>query len=792
MLAPMRWIRDYTDIRDDADEVAAKMVMTGNGVEEIIRLGENIKNVVACRIDEIGRHPDADKLLVCRIDAGEFGQLQIVTAAQNVFEGAYVPVALHGALLATGQTIKKGKLRGVVSEGMFCSGEELGLQEGDYPGAETHGILILKGEPTLGEDIRKLLGMLGSVIRFEVGANRPDCLSMLGIAREAAAALDAAFALPAVKFTEGDDDIRDIVSVNVQDSDLCPRYIARAITNVQIAPSPAWMQQRLKEAGVRPINNVVDITNFVMLETGQPMHAFDAADIRGRKIIVRRANNGETMMTLDGKERVFTDSMLLICDSAGPIGVAGIMGGGHSGIKPGTATVVFESAKFMYGNIRQTSRALGLSTESSQRFSKGVDAVTAKFAMDRALTLVQELGAGAVAKGEIDLLEGNITPQTVQTAASLVNGLLGTELTAHEMKRYLEKVFIGTAAEGDSLICSIPSWRQDVRCGADIAEEVARMYGYNNIQASPIQAEVRGGGVSEIESASDKIRDYLAAAGYNECVTYSFTGAAEYAKLCMPMPASVKILNPLGDDTAYMRTTLSADMLRVVSTNLSRKNDGLRLFETGRIYIPAGEGKLPDEYPVLCVGMAGEGADFYALKGCIENIALLLCGQEITCRRARFAWLHPGVSAEILLGREVIGQIGEVHPDVCENFGIGARTVLAQVRTDRLAANKKPLHTYEPLPRFPAVERDLAVVADENTGAGDVLRVIRQAGGKRLVQAQLFDVYRDDKLGAGKKSLAFGLQFRSPDKTMTDEETGALMDKIVKTLEAECGVKLRL
>ncbi len=792
MLAPLRWIRDYIDAKDDVDTVAQKMVMTGNGVEEIVRLGENIKNVAVCRITKIEKHPDADKLQVCRIDAGEYGELQIVTAADNVFVGAYVPVALHGAQLANGLSIKKGKLRGVVSEGMFCSGEELDLKESDYPGAEVHGILILQGEPAVGQDIKTLLGLSGSVIDFEVGANRPDCLSIIGVAREAAAALDAKFTLPGIKFAEKNDDIQDIVEVSVADIDLCTRYIARAVTNVKIGPSPVWMQQRLKEAGVRPINNIVDITNFVMLETGQPMHAFDAADIRGKKIIVRRAKDGERMMTLDGKERTFTDSMLLICDAQGPIGVAGIMGGEDSGIKDTTKTVVFESAKFMYGNIRQTSRALGLATESSQRFSKGVDAATTKFAMERALTLVEELAAGTIAKGEIDLLAEDLTPKTVKTTAMRVNGLLGTELAAQEMQTYLEKVFIRTKIKGGELICSIPPYRQDIFGGADIAEEVARMYGYNSIPVAPIQADVRGGNVSAVEAATDKIKNYLTGAGFNECITYSFIGEAEYQKLGLPMPESVRILNPLGDDTAYMRTTMAADMLRVVAFNLSKKNGALRLFETGRIYIPAEAGKLPDEYPVLVMAMAGGGADFFALKGCIENIAHLLCGREVVCQRAEFAWLHPGVSAEILMNGAVVGEIGEAHPDVCERFGIGAKVVIAQIRIDKLAASEKPLHTYEPLPRFPAVERDLAVVVDEEAGAGDVLRIIKQAGGKKLALAQLFDVYRDEKLGAGKKSLAFGLKFRAPDKTMTDEETNAIMEKILKLLERECGAKLRL
>lgn len=791
MLAPLRWIRDYVETAEDVDSIVQKMVMCGNGVEGIIRLGENIKNVAVGKITEMEKHPDADTLFVCKVDAGRHGMLNIVTGADNVFVGAYVPVVMHGGVLPTGQTIKKGKLRGVVSEGMLCSGQELELKESDYPGAETHGILILQGEPTPGEDIREVLNLSGSVIDFEVGANRPDCLSMVGAAREAAAALDAPLKLPGTGYQTGGAELKDIVSVEVRDPDLCTRYIARAVVNVKTGPSPGWMQQRLKEAGIRPISNIVDITNFVMLETGQPMHAFDAADIRGGKIIVRRAKDGEKMNTLDGKERVFTDSMLLICDAKGPIGLAGIMGGENSGIKDTTETVVFEAAKFMYGNIRQSMRALGMATESGYRFSKGIDASTTMFAMERALTLVEQLGAGEIARGGIDILAEDLTPKTVKTTAAEVNALLGTGLSPVRMKEVLEKVFITTEIAGDELYCSIPLFRQDIAGGADIAEEVARMYGYDNIPAAPMLCEVRGGGVSETESATDAIKEYMAGVGYNECVTYSFTGEAEYKKLGMEMPASVRIINPLGDDTAYMRTNLIADMLKTISVNLSKKNDRLRLIETGRIYIPREGEILPDEYPVVCIGQAGSGADFFGLKGCVENLAGLLCSAEAGFVRARRPYFHPGICAEIRIGNVTVGEIGEVHPDVCENFEIPAKTIVAQMRIDLMIKNKKPAFRYAELPRFPAVERDLAVVVDEETGAGDVLDAIKKAGTKRLESARLFDVYRDEKLGAGKKSLAFGLRFRAADKTMTDEETNSIMEKILRVLEKEFGAKIR-
>ncbi len=791
MLAPLRWIQDYVKTDEDVDMIVQKMVMCGNGVEGIVRLGENIKNVVVGRVEAMEKHPDADKLFVCKVDAGHHGELNIVTGADNVYVGAYVPIVMHGGLLPTGQVIKKGKLRGIVSEGMMCSGEELNLKEEDYPGAEVHGILILKDKPKAGTDIRTALSLEGSVIDFEVGANRPDCLSMIGIAREASAALDAPLDLPGTGYQTGSAKTEEIVSVRVDDPDLCTRYIARAVTGVKIGPSPAWMQQRLKEAGVRPINNIVDITNFVMLETGQPMHAFDAKDIRGGKIIVRRAKDGEKMTTLDGKERIFTDSMLLICDDKGPIGLAGIMGGENSEIKETTATVVFEAAKFMYGNVRQTMRALGMATESGYRFSKGIDAHTTEFAMERALTLVEMLGAGEPAEGAIDILAEDLTPKTVRATAAGVNALLGTDLSAEQMKAYLEKVFILTEISDGELVCSIPLFRQDISTDADIAEEVARMYGYDNIEAAPMLCAVRGGSISETESVTDKIKEYMAGVGYNECVTYSFTGEAEYKKLGIKMPRSVKILNPLGDDTAYMRTTLIADMLKTISMNLSKKNDRLRLVETGRIYIPQKGEVLPEEYPVVCIAQSGSGADFLGLKGCVENLTYLLCSAESTFVRDQKPYFHPGVCAEIRIGKQTIGEIGEVHPDVCEHFDISVKTVVAQLRVDYLVKNKKPSFKFAELPRFPAVERDLAVVVEEDAGAGDVLAAIKKAGTKRLESVRLFDVYRDDKIGTGKKSLAFGLKFRAADKTMTDEETNAIMEKILRILEKDFNAKLR-
>lgn len=790
MLAPYRWIKDYAAVSSNVDELAEKMVMTGNGVEQIEYLGKDIVNVVIGRIEKLEKHPDADKLQICSINVGESELLQIVTGADNVFEGAYIPVAKAVATLPSG-VIKKGKLRGVESFGMLCSGEELNLKEEDYPGAGVDGILILEGEHELGMDARELFELEGAVIEFEVGANRPDCLSIIGVAREAAAADKADFSLPEVKYKESEAYTGDMVSVDVRATDLCTRYIAAAVTDVKIERSPQWMRTRLREAGIRPINNIVDITNFVMLETGQPMHAFDAQDIRGDKIIVRRANAGEKMTTLDSKDREFTENMLLICDAEGPIGVAGIMGGQNSEIKADTKTVVFEAAKFGYGNIRQTARALGISTESSMRFSKGVDAQATMFAMQRALTLIEQLGAGNVARGMIDVLNEDISPRIVKTTAARVNALLGTDIPVRDMQQYLNRVFIQTGCIGDELICTVPSFRADIAGSADIAEEVARIYGYDNIPETDANISMKRGGMSAAETLADSLKRYLADCGFFESITYSFIGEQDYKKLGISMPESVKIVNPLGDDTAYMRQTLAAHMLNVASLNLSRKNMEFGLFELARVYIPEEGEPLPQERQMLCLALTGGKSDFFSLKGVVENIAELVCGAEISCKRAELPYYHPGVSAEIFIGDKRVGVMGEVSPAAAKSFELTQKVYLAEIDLAELGAMEKPAVRFSQLPKYPAATRDLAVIVDAEAGAGDMLREIYAAGGARVEQVSLFDVYEGEQVGAGKKSVAYSLTLRAADGTLTDEEVEKVMARVMKALEQKFGAKLR-
>lgn len=789
MLAPYRWICDYADIKSDVQTLADKMVMTGNGVEEIVQLGENIRNVVVGRIEKLEKHPDADKLQICMIDVGDEELLQIVTGADNVFEGAYIPVAKAPSMLPAGP-IKKGKLRGVESFGMLCSGGELNLKEEDYPGAGVDGIMILAGEPKVGTDIRDLLSLKGAVIDFEVGANRPDCLSIIGTAREAAAADNAEFTLPEIKYEEQAQKTEDMVSVQIDAPDLCTRYIAAGVTDVKIEPSPEWIRVRLREAGIRPINNIVDITNFVMLETGQPMHAFDAEKIRGNEIIVRRAQNGEKMKTLDDKERTFTENMLLICDQEGPIGVAGVMGGLDSEITENTKTVVFEAAKFMYGNIRQTSRGLGLATESSMRFSKGVDAHTTLFAMKRALTLISELGAGKVAQGMIDVLNEDLRPKIIKVTAAKVNAKLGTNITAKEMQRLLNRVFIETGLIGDELVCTIPPFRGDIYGAADIAEEVARMFGYDNIPETNAVMEMRRGRVSDFEARTDILKDYLKDTGFLECVTYSFTGPQDYAKIGLDTPDSVKIINPLGDDTSLMRTTLVPHMLGVVSLNQNRKNEDIQLFESSRGFFPQKGESLPHETPLLILAQSGN-KDFFDMKGVVQNLVLITRGEEIRCERSTEPYLHPGISADIYIGDEKIGVMGSVHPETMKAFDMPQEAVIAQLDLEKLYAGEKPQTKYKQLPKYPAATRDLAVIVDAAAGAGDMMNAIRAAGGKRVESVSLFDVFSGKQVGEGKKSVAYAITMRSPEGTMTDEEVDAVMKKILKALEKDFGAQLR-
>ena len=794
MKVPFRWLKDYVKTDLSAKELADKMIMTGNGVEDITDLSEKCKNVVVGRIEKIEKHPDADKLRICQINVGKEELVQIVTGADNVFEGAYVPAALHDSYLPNGVHIKNGKLRGVESFGMLCSGEELCLTESDYPGAGVYGILILKGEPAPGTDMNEILMTDDIVLDFEVGANRPDCLSVLGIAKEAGAAIGRTASVPVPQVKGNADNINNHLTVEVKDADLCPRYMARMVENVIIEPSPLWMQQRLKAAGMRPINNVVDITNFVMLETGQPMHAFDYEDIRGKQIIVRRAEEGEKIVTLDGKERDLTTSMLMIADGEGSIGIAGVMGGENSEIKETTKTIVFESAKFQYGNIRQTSRALGLATEASMRFSKGIDAANCEYALRRACQLMQDLKAGEIVGGIIDILNEDLSERYIDVTVKEINSLLGTDLTEETIINCLDRVLIWTEKFDDTIRCYIPHFRGDMAGKADVAEEVARMYGYDNIPVNEPSGHFMGIGDKNV-ARRFSIKNLLIGKGYDECISYSFTGTAVWDKMGLkeddPLRNAIKIMNPLGDDTGYMRTTLLGDMFTMLATNLKRKNKNIRLYELNKVFIQKDteNGELPDERWHLCLGGSGE-MDFFDLKGIVESVLEWLHKtSRVEFKIGAGGYFHPGRSAQIYVMNTLIGELGEIHPDVADAFGIQGRAYAAELDIDTLLEFAEKKMRFTQLPKFPAIERDIALIVDADAQAGVIANFISQKGGRYLESVNLFDVYTGAGVKEGKKSLAYSLSYRSADGTLTDADIN--MEKLLKALEKEFGATLR-
>lgn len=789
MIAPYKWLCDYVDMDVAPETLMQKLITTGSAVDGFKELGVGLDKVVAGRIETIKKHPDADKLSICEVAAGE-ETLQIVCGASNIFVGALVPVACIGASLPNGLKITKGKLRGVFSFGMLCSGAELGLSAADYPGADTDGIMILPGDIRPGTPLREVLGLWDTVFDIEVGANRPDCLSILGVARECAAALELPIKHPDAGYTESGGSIHDLIKVQVHDGDLCERYVARAVRNVRIGPSPKWLTERLMSAGVRAINNIVDITNFVMLETGQPMHAFDHKDIRGEKIIVRRAADGETATTLDGKQRELTPDMLLICDAEGPIGIAGIMGGENSEIKNDTVTVVFEAAKFAQGNVRRTSRTLGLQTESAMRFSKGIDAAGCKTAMDRALHLVERLGAGEIVSGEIDVLSADMAPRQVRVGAKKVNAVLGTDIAPEAMAGLLRRVFIKTALRDGALVCDIPSFRGDISCGEDIAEEVARMYGYDNIPAAKMTGEVTRGNCPQDERCADRARAAMCALGCFECVTYSFGAMADIEKLGVrALCDAVRIRNPLGDDQAYMRTSPVPDMLKVVAGNINKKAANIRLFETGRVYLPVAD-DLPDERRFLCAALCGD-EDFYSLKGVVENVLDAFGVKDAQYLPDAAPYFHPGRKASAVAGGVSLGEFGEIAPDVASAFGVSRRVYIAELSLDALRRVADDTKRFVPLPKFPAVERDIALIVDLGVPSGGLLECIRESAGAHFESAALFDVYTGDSVGADKKSLAYTVVFRAKDRTLLDEEANTARDSIVLEATRRFGAKLR-
>ncbi|HEY8349043.1 MAG TPA: phenylalanine--tRNA ligase subunit beta [Clostridia bacterium] len=797
MKLPLKWLKDYTDIDVSPREYAHALTMSGSKVEGLEVLGSEIDRVVVGKILTVEKHPDADRLQVCQVDVGS-GTIQIVTGATNIKVNDLVPVALDGSSLPGGIRIKKGKLRGVESAGMMCSIAELGLTKDDYPNAAEDGIFILEGDPDPGTDIKEYLGMNDTVVEFEITSNRPDCFSIIGLARESAATFGTSFRIPEVAVKELGEPIDGKVSVEIKAPDLCARYAARIVENVKIGPSPRWMQQRLRASGIRPINNIVDITNYVMLEYGQPMHAFDLRNLKGRRIIVRRAENGEIMRTLDGQDRKLDESMLVIADAERPVAVAGVMGGENSEITDDTTAILFESANFDGISVRLTAKKLGMRTESSSRFEKGLDPENVINALNRAAQLVEEFGAGTVCRGIIDCYPKKYQRRTIPFNPKFINGLLGTDISAEKMLEIFRRLEIEYDEATGTVIP--PTFRPDLENEADLAEEVARFYDYNNIKPTLLEGRAATiGGKTRKQKIKDIISQTMLSCGLSETYTYSFTSPKVFDMLNLPADSPLRkaivISNPLGEDYSVMRTTTIPDMLRVLATNYNRRVEEARLFEISCVYIPKSlpVTELPDEKPALTIGMYGEDIDFYDLSGIIEELMESLGIKEYELEPVRDdPTFHPGRTARLIVKGENVGILGEIHPAAAENFEAAERNYIAFIEIEPLVRYASTEREYKPLPKFPAVTRDIAVIVDDGIPVRNIEKVIIGKAGKIFEEAKLFDVYRGKQVPEGKKSVAYSITFRAHDRTLTDEEVNKAMEKITNTLSDELGAQLRM
>ena len=891
-----KWLNEFVTVTASDKEFAEAMTLSGSKVELTHDLGEEISNVVVGRLLSMERHPDSDHMWICQVDVAQEEPIQIVTGAWNIHPGDLMPVALHKSTLPGGVKIQKGKLRGAVSNGMFCGLAELGLdtrdfpygvitpaailgdyhpldkdkpsipadiqpghkiygpvvcakvtgvtttgysaydialdtgdgtvtvsttcpnlheedlvayntksstictledlhaQQAEFPHCIPDGIFVLNEDCKPGDDIKPIIGLDDHVVEFEITPNRPDCLSVIGLAREAAATFDAPLTLhePVVK-GGGNGSLMELLDVETPASDLCPRYTARMVRNVKIAPSPKWMRERLRTMGVRPINNIVDITNYVMLEYGQPMHAFDYRYVKGGKIIVRRAEEGEKLTTLDGKEHVLNANHLVIADQHRAVGLAGIMGGENSEIVDDTVDVVFESACFDGTCIRKGALALGMRTEASAKFEKGLDPLNTLPAVNRACELVELLGAGEVLDGTIDILNYVPQPRVLKLEPEKINGLLGTDIAESEMVSILKK--LDFQVEGDQV--TVPSWRGDVIGMADLAEEVARFHGYNNIPVTLMRGQTTLGGFSAEEKLERQLGALCRAMGFDEIITYSFISPTCYDKIRWdagdPRRQSFKILNPLGEDTSIMRTTVLPSMLEILTRNYNYRNQNVRLYEVGRIYLPGGEDGLAVENKVLSMGAYGSDMDFYALKGCVEAILKDLRAEDVHFEVPSVPnpSYHPGRVADVYAGDRRVGVLGQVHPLVAQNYGVDAQFYCAELELNALMAAKGADPEYVPLPKFPNLTRDIAVVCDEAVTVGALEACIRKGAKGLLKECKLFDIYRGKGVDEGKKSVAFNLILRSDDRSLTSEEADEDVKSILEALEKELGAVLR-
>jgi len=796
MKIPMSWLKEYVDIDLDTKVVADDLTMSGSNVEAIEYRGKDFRNVVTGKITKIEKHPDADKLVVCQLDIGT-GSVQIVTGATNVREGQFVPVALDGAILADNLKIKNSTLRGVASQGMLCSIEELGYTTVDYPEAPEDGIYIFGEEVPLGVCALDLLQIKEDIVEFEITGNRPDCYSVIGIARESAATFDKKLKYPKIKVKEaGSGKASDYVSVEIKSPDLCPRYAARIIKNVKITDSPLWMRHRLSCAGIRPINNIVDITNYVMLELGQPLHAFDIDDMADGKIIVRNAVEGEKITTLDGVERSLDPSMLVIADPEKAVAIAGVMGGEGSKITESSRGIIIESANFNGPNIRATSKKLGLRTDASGKYEKGIDPSISMDAVNRCAQLVELLGCGEVAEGVVDCYPNPLTIREVKFDAARINALLGTDITEGDMNAYLGR--LGIESKGGTAI--IPTFRSDIEIEADIAEEIARIYGYNNIATSLGNGIPTAGKLNRKQQIDRLIRSTMTSLGFMEAMSYSFESPKVFDALRLPKDSDNRnaaiIKNPLGEDFSVMRTTALNGMLKNLSTNYNRRAPEAMLFELAKVYIPKQMPltELPNEIDMLCAAFYSKdkNKDFYYLKGACEAFFEAVGIQKFQFEPdTEIPFMHPGRCAKIsAFGRE-LGFLGEVHPEVLENYEVGTKAYIAVISCDMVYERANLIRQYQPLPKYPAMTRDIAMLVGDEVLSGQIENIIKKRGGKLLESVKLFDVYKGEQVAEGMKSMAYSITFRAQDRTLTDDEVSEKMETILNSLEKETGANLR-
>lgn len=788
-----KWLKEFANVSAGSKEFMHRMNMSGTEIKGFRSLSDGLSNIAVGKILKIEKHPDADKLVVCQVDVGDKGTIQIVTAATNVFEGAVVPVALHKSVVAGGHKIEKGKLRGVESSGMFCSVEELGITEHDYPDAIKDGILILKeGNP--GDSIFTTLGMDDVIFEADVATNRPDCLSVKGIAREAAATFGVPFVerKPELKNTVKED-VSKYLKVTVNAPDLCPRYTARVVKNVRIAPSPLWLVEKLRNSGIRSINNIVDITNYVMMEYGQPMHAFDYSCVKGGEIIVRRAGDSRTVKTLDGEERELNPEMLVIADAEKPIAVAGVMGGENSEITDKTETVVFESANFFGPSIRRTAKAVGMRTDASARYEKGLDPLMTREALDRACELVEMLDAGDVVDEVIDVDFSDKTQKKIHLDVDWINTYINTSLSRREMEKILESLCFEVKLHD----VIVPSFRSDIETKYDLSEEVARIYGYDNIKPESFKSEASGGGYTDEQKFVIKLNESLRAAGLSEIFTYTFIGPKSFDKIRVPENDArrnyLKISNPLGEDTSIMRTTTLPSMLEILSKNYNNRNPEAYLYELGKVFEKTSDETLPNEKTVVTAGFYdnSEASDFFTLKGMIESVVSAMNIKNVSyvpC--ADNASYHPGRCAYLLSDGEKIGVFGEIHPTVAANYEIDKKVYCAELSLEKLYASVGEEKKYKPVPKHPASTRDLGLLCKDEVYNADIVDIIKTAGGKHLESVKLFDIYTGKQVAPGYKSLAYSLVFRKEDGTFADAEIDAFVSKILAAL-AENGITLR-